>query len=79
MYPSIFTAFVHRLRGVKIHKLSKVFIGYHVLIDSVAPEYLEIGEDVALDRNVTIITHFNPRWTIKELAGGRYAKKVTVQ
>lgn len=77
-FPSILTAFVHRLRGVKFKKLSRVFIGYHVLIDSVTPEYLEIEEDVALGRNVTIITHFNPTATIKEFVGGRYAKRVVV-
>lgn len=77
-FPSILTALIHRLRGVKFKKLSKVFIGYHVLIDSVTPEYLEVEEDVAIGRNVTIITHFNPTSTIKEFVGGRHAKKVTV-
>ncbi len=77
-FPSLLTALVHRLRGVKFKKLSRVFFGYHVLIDSVTPEYLEIEEDVALGRNVTIITHFNPTSTIKEFVGGRYAQKVTI-
>jgi acetyltransferase-like isoleucine patch superfamily enzyme len=77
-FPSILTAFIHHLRGVQFKKLSKVFIGYHVLIDSVTPEYLEIEEDVALGRNVTIITHFNPTSTIKEFVGGRYAHKVII-
>ena len=44
-FPSILTAFVQRLRGVKFQKLSGVFIGYHVLIDSVIPKYVEIGEE----------------------------------
>jgi acetyltransferase-like isoleucine patch superfamily enzyme len=77
-FPSILTAFIHRLRGVKFKTLSRVFIGYHVLIDSVTPEYLEVEEDVALGRNVTIITHFNPTSTIKEFVGGRYAQKVSI-
>jgi len=77
-FPSILTALIQRLRGVKFKKLSSVFIGYHVLIDSVTPEYLEIEEDVALGRNVTIITHFNPTSTIKEFVGGRYAHKVSI-
>ena len=46
-FPSILTAFIHRLRGVKFTKLSGVFIPYHVIIDSVAPEYVEIQEGVA--------------------------------
>src|SRR4030043_186875 len=56
----------------------RVFIGYHVLIDSVTPEYLEIEDEVALGRNVTIITHFNPTTTIKEFVGGRYARRVSI-
>jgi acetyltransferase-like isoleucine patch superfamily enzyme len=77
-FPSVLIAFVQRLRGVKFRKLSGVFIGYHVLIDSVTPEYLEIEEEVALGRNVTIITHFNPTTTIKEFVGGRYARRVSI-
>lgn len=77
-FPSFLTAFIHRLRGVKFKALTRVFIGYHVLIDSVTPEYLEIEEDVALGRNVTIITHFNPTSTIKQFVGGRHAQKVFI-
>jgi len=77
-FPSILTAFIHRLRGVKFTKLSGVFIPYHVIIDSVAPEYVEIDEGVAFTRNVAIITHFNPPPAIKEFMGGRQAQKVFI-
>ena len=77
-FPSILTAFLQRLRGVKLKRLSDVFIGYHVLIDSVNPEYVEIGEGVWITREVKIITHFNPTPAIKELAGGKYVKKVSI-
>jgi len=72
-------AFIHRLRGVKIRKLTNVFIGYHVMIDSINPEYVEIEDEVWIARNVMIATHFNPTPTIKEVLGtGRYVKKVTI-
>lgn len=77
-FPSILIAFVHRLRGVKFKKLSNVFIAYHVLIDSIYPEYLEIEEDVWITREVKIITHFNPTPTVKEFIGGRFVKKVSI-
>jgi len=78
-FPSILTAFLHRLRGVKFKKLSGVFIGYHVLIDSINPEYVEIEEDVWIAREVKIITHFNPTPQIKEFVGGRFVKKVNIE
>jgi maltose O-acetyltransferase len=55
-----------------------VFIPYHVIIDSVAPEYVEIEEGVAFTRNAVIITHFNPPSPIKEFLGGRQAPKVSI-
>jgi acetyltransferase-like isoleucine patch superfamily enzyme len=77
-FPSILTVFLHRLRGVKFKKLSGVFIGYHVLIDSINPEYVEIGEDVWIAREAKIITHFNPTPAIREFVGGRFVKKVSI-
>jgi len=77
-FPSILTAFLQRLRGVKLKRLSDVFIGYHVLIDSINPEYVEIGEGVWIAREVKIITHFNPTPTIKKFFGGRFVKKVSI-
>ena len=77
-FPSILIAFLQRLRGVKLQSLSGVFIGYHVLIDSVHPEYVEIVEGAWITRDVKIITHFNPTPTIKKIAGGKYVKKVSI-
>ena len=41
-FPSFLIAWIHRLRGVKITNIWKVFIAYHVLIDSMHPEEVEI-------------------------------------
>lgn len=70
-FPSFLIAFLHRLRGVKIKNIWRVYISYHVLIDSVHPEMVEIGEDVWLTREVKIISHFNPTPILKELWGGK--------
>jgi acetyltransferase-like isoleucine patch superfamily enzyme len=77
-FPSFLTALIHRLRGVKIDNIWKVFIAYHVLIDSMHPEEVEIGEDVWLTREVKIIAHFNPTPLIKELVGGKRVDKVKI-
>ena len=77
-FPSILIAFLHRLRGVKLKKLSDVFIGYHVVIDSINPECVEIEEGVWIAREVKIITHFNPTPTIKQFFGGKFIKKVFI-
>ncbi len=77
-FPSILTAFIHRIRGVKFKRISNVFIGYHVLIDSTNPEHVEIDEDVWITRDVKIITHFNPTPTIKKFVGGKYVRKVSI-
>ncbi|MFC2154531.1 acyltransferase [Candidatus Altiarchaeota archaeon] len=51
-----FRAFLHKLRGVKIH--GDVFISSGVYIDDAHPEYLEIGDNVCLGVESAIITHF---------------------
>jgi len=77
-FPSFLTALIHRLRGVRIENVWKVFIAYHVLIDSMHPEAVEIGEDVWLTREVKVIAHFNPTPLIKEIVGGKKVKKVKI-
>ncbi len=78
VFPSFLTAFIHRLRGVKIKNIWKIYISYHVLIDSVHPESVEIGEDVWLTRDVKIIAHFNPTPILKDVLGGKKVKGVTI-
>ncbi len=78
-FPSFLTAFLHRLRGVKIKNIWKVYISYHVLIDSVHPEVVEIDEDVWLTRDVKIISHFNPTPILKEFWGGKRVEGVKIE
>jgi acetyltransferase-like isoleucine patch superfamily enzyme len=77
-FPSFFTALIHRLRGVNIKNIWRVYISYHVLIDSIHPEAVEIGEDVWLTREVKIIAHFNPTPLLKEVLGGKVVERVTI-
>ena len=74
-FPSFLTALIHRLRGVNVKNIWKVYIAYHVLIDSVHPEAVEIDEDAWLTREVKIIAHFNPTPVLKEMIGGKVVKK----
>jgi acetyltransferase-like isoleucine patch superfamily enzyme len=77
-FPSFLTAFMHRLRGVKIANIWRVYIAYHVLIDSIHPEEIVIEEDAWLTRDVKIIAHFNPTPLIRELTGDKRVEKVTI-
>jgi len=77
-FPSFLTALLHRLRGVKITNIWRVYISYHVLIDSIHPEEVEIGEDVWLTREVKVIAHFNPTPLLNELVGGKKVEKVRI-
>jgi len=77
-FPSFLTALIHRLRGVNVKNIWKVYIAYHVLIDSVHPEAVEIDEDAWLTREVKIIAHFNPTPLLKEMIGGKIIKKVRI-
>jgi acetyltransferase-like isoleucine patch superfamily enzyme len=77
-FPSFLTAWVHRLRGVRIENIWRVYISYHVMIDSLHPDQVEIGEDAWLTREVKIITHFNPTPLQKEVLGGKRIEKVKI-
>jgi acetyltransferase-like isoleucine patch superfamily enzyme len=68
--PSWLIAWVHRLRGVKIHNVRRVFIAGNVLFDSRFPELIEIEEEVYITRNVVILTHFAPSPFLEGLIGG---------
>jgi len=77
-YPSFLTALIHRLRGVKVKSIWRVYISYHVLIDSIHPEAVEIEEDAWLTREVKIIAHFNPTPLLKEVYGGKVVERVSI-
>jgi acetyltransferase-like isoleucine patch superfamily enzyme len=77
-FPSFLTATIHRLRGVKIKNIWRVYIAYHVLIDSVHPEVVEIEEDAWLTRDVKILAHFNPTPVLREIFGGKRVEGVKI-
>jgi len=78
-YPSFLTAFLHRARGVRIKNIWNVFFAYHVVIDSVNPDAIEIEDDVWITRDVKIIAHFNPTPVLKKFFGGKIIKKVKIK
>lgn len=78
-YPPIIIAFVHKLRGVKIKNIRKIYISFNVCIDNVFPELVSIGEDVWITRNVVILAHFNPSESQKSNLGEIICKKVVIE
>ncbi len=59
-WPHTFAALLHKMRGVKIEHVYRVRIAGNVLIDTLYPELVEIGDDVFITRGATIIAHFTP-------------------
>ncbi len=72
-------AFLHRLRGVKIHNIWRVFIAGQVLIDSRFPELVEIEEEVYITRGVIIHTHFAPPPFLEAKIGGVRTGRVIIK
>lgn len=79
VFPPILIACIHKIRGVKIKSVNKIFISFNVTIDNVFPELVEIGEDVKLTRNVTILTHFHPTNTVAKIYGEMITQKVVIE
>ncbi len=67
VYPLFLSPLIHRLRGVRINSVFRVYIAPNVLLDSIYPEYITIEEDVKLTRGSRIITHFNPTDSQKKM------------
>lgn len=67
---------VQRLRGVRVGK--RVFIGTNVTIDNAYPNYVVLEEDCAINANVTIIAHSNPRQHFEELIEA-FLEEVTIK
>jgi len=78
IFPPILTAWLHKIRGVRIKNISKVYISFNVAIDNVHPEMVSIGEDVWLTRNVVILAHFNPSEGQRKAMGDIVCKEVTI-
>lgn len=73
---SNFRVFLHRLRGVTIGQ--HVFIGSHVLLDNVYPEYVILEDDCILSGNNIILTHSMPRMHFKNVFEA-FAATVTIK
>ena len=54
-FPYHITVFLHRLRGVRIHKGARV--SRYVIIDDSDPSYVTIGKRVYITQGVMILTH----------------------
>ena len=77
-YPSFLSALLHKMRGVRIKNIWSVFIAYHVVIDSVHPDMVEIEEGAWLTREVKVLAHFNPTPLQREIFGGKKIEKVKI-
>jgi len=73
---SNFRVFLHRLRGVTIGQ--HVFIGSHVLLDNVYPEYVILEDDCILSGSNIILTHSMPRMHFKNVFEA-FAATVTIK
>lgn len=78
IFPPILTAWLHKIRGVQIKNISKIYISFNVAIDNVYPEMVSIGEDVWLTRNVVILAHFNPSEGQRSVMGDIVCQNVTI-
>jgi len=59
-WPHTLTAWLHKLRGVKIAHPMRVRISANVVIDSIYPELVEIEDDVYITRGVVVVAHCEP-------------------
>jgi acetyltransferase-like isoleucine patch superfamily enzyme len=67
IWPVSLSPFLHKLRGVKISRVSRVYIAPNVLIDTLYPDHVTIEDEVYITRGVKILAHFNPSDPIKKL------------
>lgn len=67
---------LQRLRGVKIGK--HVFIGGNVSIDNAYPDYVILEDDCAINANVTIMAHSNPKQHFEGILDA-YLEKVVIK
>jgi acetyltransferase-like isoleucine patch superfamily enzyme len=69
IFPSWLSAWLHKLRGVKIGRYRLVYIAPNVLIDSLFPELVTIGDNVYITRGAKIIAHTNLTPELQALTG----------
>jgi acetyltransferase-like isoleucine patch superfamily enzyme len=78
IWPTSLSPFLHKLRGVRISKITKVYIAPNVLIDTVYPEHVTIEDEVYITRGAVVLAHFNPSDPIKEMIGKDFVVKDTL-
>ena len=69
IYPFWLTAFLNKIRGVKINNCRKVYIGPNVVIDSIYPEFVTIEDGVYIARGCKLVAHVTPTDGIAKLWG----------
>lgn len=69
IYPFWLTAFLNKIRGVKINNCRKVYIAPNVAIDSLYPELVTIEDGAYITRGCKLVSHFNPTNGIAKLWG----------
>jgi acetyltransferase-like isoleucine patch superfamily enzyme len=69
VWPVFLSPFLHKLRGVGISSISRVYIAPNVLIDTLYPDHVTLENEVYLTRGVKVLAHFNPSDPLKELIG----------
>lgn len=67
VYPSFLIAWIHKIRGVKFTNYRSVYIASNVIIDSLYPEEIQIGDRVFITRHCIILSHFNPTKPLRVL------------
>ena len=58
LVPASWRVRAHALRGVKFSDPKRVFIGEHVVLDTVFPNNISIGKDVMITSGVMVLTHY---------------------
>jgi acetyltransferase-like isoleucine patch superfamily enzyme len=69
VFPSWLSPLLHKIRGVKIKNIFRVYIAYGVLIDSLYPEMVTIEDGVCLTRDSKILAHIIYTSAIQEITG----------
>lgn len=70
------TVYIHQLRGVDIKNVNSLFIGIHVDIDHLYPEYVSIGENVTIAAGVRITAHVTPPASMRSIIPAEKKKVV---
>ncbi len=71
--PPWLSAWIHKVRGVKINNYKTVYIAPNVLIDTTFPENISIGDYVYITRGAKVICHTAYTPLTQEIVGIEYS------